>query len=89
MRMNNAQIAEIVGYLAAMLGIFSFIPQAYNIWKTKNTKSISLLTFLLIAAISFLWIIYGSLLHSAPILLVNIVVFFVALYIVIMKLKYK
>ena len=87
--MSNYQIAELIGYIAAILGIFSFLPQAYDIWKTKNTKSISLLTFSLIVVIALLWIIYGLLLFAAPILLVNIVVFFVALYIVTMKIKYK
>ena len=87
--MSNYQIAELIGYIAAILGIFSFLPQAYDIWKTKNTKSISLLAFSLIVVIALLWIIYGLLLFAAPILLVNIVVFFVALYIVTMKIKYK
>lgn len=89
MRMTNAQIAELIGYAAAILGIFSFLPQAYDIWKTKNTKSISLLTFSLIVVIALLWVAYGLLLSAAPILLVNVVIFFVASYIVTMKLKYK
>lgn len=87
--MSSAYIASIIGYFAAIIGIFTFIPQAYDIWKTKSTKGISLLTFVLIVFMSILWIIYGVLLQAFPILLVNIVVLFLASYIVFMKFKYK
>jgi len=69
--MDNIQIANLFGFVAAGIGIVMFLPQAVRIWKTHDTKSISLTTFVLIAAGSACWIIYGFLLSAAPVLLVN------------------
>lgn len=75
--------------MAAAIGIVMFLPQAIRIWKTKNTQSISLLTFTLIAAGSICWIVYGILLAATPVLLVNVVVLGLSAFIVAMKAKYK
>lgn len=87
--MSSVQVANLFGFIAAGIGIVMFIPQAIQIWKTKNTKSISLISFSLLGLASICWIIYGILLAAAPILLVNTVVLALSLFIVVMKLKYK
>jgi MtN3 and saliva related transmembrane protein len=87
--MDTSQIANLFGFIAAGIGIIMFIPQAAQIWKTKNTTSISLITFAMIAAGSVCWIIYAILLYAPPVLLVNSIVLMISLYIVMMKLKYK
>ncbi len=87
--MSISQIANIIGYIAAGVGIITFFPQAFNVWKTKNTKSISLGTFVMLALVSILWTTYGFLIIAYPVILVNVVVFVMTAYITIMKLKYK
>ena len=39
--------AEWIGYCAATLTTISFVPQVWQIWKTKHTKDISLRMYLL------------------------------------------
>jgi len=81
-------IADIFGYIAAGIGIFMFLPQAIQVYKTKNTKSISLATFLLVGTSSLFWLMYGFLKLAYPVLLVNVVLITLTSYIVVMKKKH-
>lgn len=87
--MDLVQIADLFGFVAAGIGIVMFLPQAISIQKTKNTKSISLLTFVLLSLASVSWLIYGSFPIKLPVLIVNTVILFLSIYIVTMKIKYK
>lgn len=87
--MNTVQIANIFGFLAAGMGIVMFMPQAISVYKTKNTKSLSLLSFTLFTLASLLWTVYGLLLNALPIIIVNVVLLFLNSFIVVMKIKYK
>jgi MtN3 and saliva related transmembrane protein len=86
--MNPEQIANILGFIAAGIGIIVFLPQAWRVWKTKDTKSISLLTFLILVFSSALWTSYGIILSAAPIILVNAIIIVLGSFIVLMKLKH-
>lgn len=86
--MSALLIADIFGYVAAGIGIVMFIPQALQVWKTKNTKSISLATFILFDIASVFWVTYGVLRIALPIILVNVVLVALSTYIVFMKLKH-
>ena len=87
--MDNIQIANIFGFVAAGLGIMMFIPQALSIWKTKNTKSLSLPTFILVLLSSSCWMVYAIILLAPPVILVNSIIIVITIYIIAMKLKYK
>ena len=86
--MTTSQIADIFGYIAAGIGIFTFLPQAIRIWKTKNTKAISFTTYSFLAASSICWITYGILMKTTPLLVVNAVLLVVSLFILSLKRKY-
>ena len=87
--MNTFFIADLFGYVAAGIGVVMFMPQAIQVWKTKNTKSISLTTFILFDIASVCWVIYGVLRLAAPVIIVNVALVILNSYIVSMKLKYK
>lgn len=87
--MNTVQVANIFGFLAAGMGIVMFMPQAISVYRTKNTKSLSLLSFALFTLASLFWTIYGVLLIAWPIIIVNVVLLFLNSFIVVMKIKYK
>ena len=76
-----------LGYLAAFSTTVAFIPQAVKVYKTKHTKDISLGMFSLLIAGFVLWLWYGILLSSYPIILANSVTLIIAIYILITKLK--
>lgn len=48
-----------VGTIAAILTTISFMPQAYQVIKTKDTSSISLGMYIAFVLGVFLWIIHG------------------------------
>lgn len=77
---------EWIGTLAAVLTTVAFIPQAYQIYKTKNTASISLSMYVVFNVGVVLWFVYGLLIHSRPIIFSNIITFISAFYILIVKI---
>ncbi|MBI1871857.1 hypothetical protein HYS10_00365 [Candidatus Collierbacteria bacterium] len=47
--MSKQIITDVFGYGASMLGTIVFLPQVIQIWKSKQTRDVSLLSFSLIA----------------------------------------
>ena len=86
--MSTVQLADMLGYIAAVIGIIMFVPQVLQCWRTKNTKAVSSLSFALLATASALWATYGVLLKAYPIILVNSVLLILSLFILVLKRKY-
>lgn len=80
--------SDSIGFIAALLTTFSFIPQAYKVYKTQKTTDLSLGMFSLFTLGVLLWTIYGILLAAFPIILANTITFILAFYILIMKIRY-
>ena len=81
-------IEEIVGYFAAAVGTSIFIPQAIQTIRTKNTKSLSLPTFILVILNNSLWLTYGILTANPVIILSQVIVTPLCLVILGYKIKY-
>ncbi len=79
----------IIGLCAGSLCVISFLPQVIKIFKTKNTRDLSLITFSLFSLGVFLWLIYGILIKSLPVILTNAAMAVLTLLIVVMKVRYK
>jgi MtN3 and saliva related transmembrane protein len=60
-----------VGYLAGFLTVVSLLPQVLRAWRTKQTKDLSLRTFLILIAASLLWLTYGVLSSDWPVIATN------------------
>lgn len=82
-------MGEYFGYLAAFLTTFSFLPQAIKTIKEKDTKSISLVMYLMFTFGVLSWLLYGIFTKDLPLLLANLVTFILAVIILSLKLKYK
>jgi MtN3 and saliva related transmembrane protein len=78
-----------IGFIAAICTTVSFIPQAFKIYKTKKTNDISLGMFILMSTGVALWIAYGFLIASAPVIIANAFTLMLAAYILVMKVKLK
>ncbi len=74
---------EIIGFIAALLTTLAFIPQVIKVYKKNQTSDLSILTFLMFTIGVFIWIIYGFLLVSYPLIIANIITFLLAFYILI------
>jgi len=64
-------ITDSIGSAAATLTTISFIPQAWKVWRTKHTADISLGMYVLFTIGVALWLAYGILLGSWPIIVAN------------------
>lgn len=77
-----------LGMLAGTLTTIAFLPQLIRIWQTKSTKDISLGMFLIFTGGVLLWLIYGVLINSLPVMLANGLTFLLASAILVLKLRY-
>ena len=80
---------DIIGYIAGILIIVSLIPQIIKSWKSKSTRDLSLVRYLIYVAGVIMWLIYGIVLHNGPMIVMNTINLSLALSVVYLKLKYK
>jgi MtN3 and saliva related transmembrane protein len=85
MRMINA---DILGSVAATLTTSAFVPQAWQVWRTRHTADISLGMYAMFTLGIGLWLGYGILLESWPIIIANSVTLLLAGAVLVMKLKF-
>ncbi len=80
---------DLIGYIAGILVTISLLPQVIKSWKTKSTKDLSLLRYLIYIAAVTLWLIYGFARENGPMMAMNVIILSLALSILYLKLKYK
>lgn len=72
--MIELDYAELVGYAATLCTASSVVPQVIKCLTTKQTKDVSLGTWLLVVCGSICWTIYGISKGSIPLILTNTLV---------------
>lgn len=77
-----------IGSAAATLTTTAFIPQAWQVWRTRHTADISLGMYSLFTLGVALWLIYGILLDSWPIVIANTITLLLAGAVLLMKIKF-
>jgi MtN3 and saliva related transmembrane protein len=82
-------LTDLIGYIAASLTTFSFIPQALHTFKTKDVRGISLGMYSVFTTGIALWLLYGLMLQAWPIVAANAITLLLAGTILVMKLKYR
>jgi MtN3 and saliva related transmembrane protein len=75
-----------LGYLAAVCSMASFIPQAWKIIRSRQTKGISAGMYLLTVAAFALWLVFGILQHQWPLVISNGVCLALSAFIMAMTL---
>ena len=81
-------ITEIVGFLAGIGTTIAFIPQVIQSLKTKSTKDISLIMYVIFCLGVFLWLIYGFLIGSFPVISANGATLILAIIVLVTKMRY-
>ena len=79
---------EILGFVAAVLTTLCWLPQALKTIRTKDTKSLSLLTQSAFTCGVALWLIYGIAIGNPPIIFANSITLVLVTTILAMKLRY-
>lgn len=88
MEFSKLEWITIIGTLAASLTTISFVPQVVKIWKSKCARDISLPMYVSFTAGVALWLAYGVMIASIPIIVANIVTLVLATAVIIMKLRW-
>jgi MtN3 and saliva related transmembrane protein len=83
----NATLIEWIGMSAAVLTTLSWLPQAVQTIRTRQTRDISLPAQVLLFAGLILWLAYGVLISSLPLIVANIVTAGLVAVILTMKIK--
>jgi MtN3 and saliva related transmembrane protein len=84
----SAVHVELIGLTAGVLTTVAFVPQLLKIYATKSGRDVSMRTFLIFSTGVLLWLVYGLLIGSVPIILANIVTLVLALTIIVLKIRY-
>ena len=74
-------LKSIIGGLAAICTIITFVPQVIKIMKTNNVDGISLYMYIISVIGVILWFIYGLLIRSSSLIITNIFIFPMAVFI--------
>jgi MtN3 and saliva related transmembrane protein len=82
------ETSDLIGSLAGTLTTVSFIPQVIKTWRSRSASDISFGMFLLFSLGVLLWLIYGTHIHSVPIVLANSITLGLSLSIIAMKLRF-
>jgi MtN3 and saliva related transmembrane protein len=65
------ELAQLIGYAAALCTTGAYIPQVLRVWRTRSTRDISLKMFLVLVTGLTLWLTFGILKGELPIIVAN------------------
>lgn len=78
-----------IGFVAACLTTFGFVPQVVKIFQTKDTSAISLGMYSMTVTGIGLWLIHGLMIEDLPLILANGISLVLTSTILVCKLIYK
>jgi MtN3 and saliva related transmembrane protein len=81
--------ATLIGMLAGFCTTAAFLPQVIRVWRTRRADDISLGMYLLFVSGTVLWLIYGLLIGSLPVVLYNIITSLLAGAVLLLKLYFE
>ncbi len=79
---------ELIGTVAAFFTTLAFVPQVIQTWKSKHARDLSLGMFSMFTTGVVLWLIYGLLIGSWPIIVANTITAALAGTILYFKLRF-
>ncbi|MBE9099394.1 SemiSWEET family sugar transporter [Vacuolonema iberomarrocanum] len=81
--------STLLGLLAGSLTTASFVPQVLKTWRSRSARDISALWLITFITGISLWLIYGLLILSLPIILANGITLALTLLILFFKLQFR
>ncbi len=85
--MSILQHTDILGFVAATFTTLSFLPQVWHSYRTRDVSGVSGAMYCLFTLGVALWVAYGIVLHSRPIVIANVITLFLALSVLGLKLS--
>ncbi len=80
---------EYLGYAAGIITTLAFLPQAARIFRTRQTRDISLLWAFAMNLGIILWLFYGIVKNDLPIIAANSITLILLIIILYCKVRYK
>ena len=69
--MGESWLATVLGTIAGLLSMSSFVPQVLKAWREGDTKAISKRTYIINSTSFVLWTIFGFMIWSFPVIVFN------------------
>lgn len=85
----SSGLADSIGMVAAVLTTIAYIPQVVKIYRTKSARDVSFRMFSLLATGVSLWLVYGIMMRSVPLIFANFVTLALSLTVLGLKIKYE
>jgi MtN3 and saliva related transmembrane protein len=79
---------DVVGYAAGFLATVAFVPQVAKTFKARSARDISLSMYVLFCAGVALWLAYGLLIASWPVIVSNTVTLVLSGGVLVLKLRH-
>ena len=88
--MTNAllNLHDVIGYAAGLLATLAFLPQVAKTMRDRSVKDISLGMYILFCAGVSLWLLYGFLISSWPVIISNFVTLILSGMVLILKIRH-
>ncbi len=86
---DKMDLIPIVGPLASVVTVASFVPQVLKAWQTRSVKDISYGMVCLLLLSAALWAGYGVLISDIPVILTNIGVAILNVAILTAKIRFS
>jgi MtN3 and saliva related transmembrane protein len=81
--------SDLIGYAAATLTTLAFIPQTLHSWRSRDLSGVSLGMYSLFTVGVALWLLYGVVLESWPIIVANAITLALAGSVLFLKMRHK
>ena len=85
----SMSFVSFVGFAAGTLCTLAYLPQALHSFRTKSVSDISLMMLVSLNIGLLLWVAYGVMIRSLPLILPNAVTFYLAFPLLVMKLRFQ
>ena len=82
-------LIDAIGFLAGALTTIAFVPQALKMYTSKSGKDVSARMLLIFSAGVMLWLVYGIMIGSLPVILANVVTLILSAAIIALKVRYS
>ena len=85
--LTTASLAEPVGTAAGICSTSSFVPQVLKAWREGDTAAISKRMYVITVTAFSLWIVYGAMIESLPIVVFNTASLVLSTMILVLKMR--
>jgi MtN3 and saliva related transmembrane protein len=82
-------LADMIGTGAALCSMTSFVPQIVRIWRERDATSVSLKMYAVTVTGFSLWIAYGAMSKSWPLVVANTVCLILSAVILVLKWRFS